>query len=202
MSAEKIVESTRTAAFSRGPDGAITSWNRGAEKLFALPAESALGRKCHKVMAGCDLFGNDYCCAECASWRMTESDRLVHPYRLTVKESGGRSMTLRVSILAVRSPEGTQLVHLLDVVFGAGVFAVVSDEYDEENDWGWPCSILTRRELQVLRHMAVGYSTDQIARQLLISSTSVRNYVSRCLQKLEAHSRVEAVAAARRLDLV
>lgn len=203
MSAEKIVESTRTPAFSCRADGEITAWNRGAEKLFANPADAVVGRKCYEVMAGRDVFGNDYCCAECPSWRMTESDRLVHPYRLTVQDDGGRSIALRVSVLAVRTPEEVGLVHLIESVFGSGVFAVVSDELDEdEQEWGGAGPPLTRRELQVLRHLAVGNSTEEIGRQLLISRATVRNHISRCLQKLEVHSRVEAVGVARRLDLV
>ena len=78
MSAEKVAN-TRTPAFSRAVDGVITVWNRRAEKLLAVPAESVVGRRCHEVMAGRDMFGNDYCCAECASWRMAASGRQVHP---------------------------------------------------------------------------------------------------------------------------
>ncbi|MEN8162954.1 MAG: LuxR C-terminal-related transcriptional regulator [Acidobacteriota bacterium] len=36
----------------------------------------------------------------------------------------------------------------------------------------------------------------------MTSPTTVRNHISRCLHKLDAHSRVEAVGVARRLDLV
>ncbi len=203
MSAEKIVDSSWNPAFSCGADGAITAWNRGAEKLLTKSKEEVVGRKCFAVMAGRDVFGNDYCCSGCASWRMTASNKLVRPYRLTVQDDGGRSITLRVSVLAVHNPKGPQLVHLIEAVFGTGVFAVVPDEPEEDDmDWGCAESSLTKRELQVLRHLAVGNSTDEIARQLLISRATVRNHISRCLQKLEVHSRVEAVGVARRLDLV
>ena len=39
-----IVESSDDAIFSRGPDGTITSWNKGAERLFGYPAEAVLGQ--------------------------------------------------------------------------------------------------------------------------------------------------------------
>lgn len=203
MSAEKIVDGSWTPAFSCAADGMITAWNPGAEKLLASSGEDTLGRKCYEVMAGSDAFGNDYCCAGCASWRMTAANKLVHPYRLTVQDRSGRSITLRVSVLAVHRPSGPQLVHLLEPVFGNGIFAVVNDDLDEgQPEWGCAQPSLTKRELQVLRHLAVGNSTDEIGRQLLISRATVRNHISRCLQKLEVHSRVEAVGVARRLDLV
>ena len=203
MSAENIVERTGTPAFSRGADGAITAWNRGVAELFGVPAESVVGRKCHEVMAGRDLFGNDYCCDTCASWRMVSSNRRVRPYRLTVSRVEGRPIELRVSILPTHGPNGPELLHLLESACGSGVVAVFSDELDEEEQVrGRAGSALTRRELQVLRYLAVGYGTDEIAWRLMISRATVRNHVSACLQKLDVHSRVEAVAAARRLDLV
>ncbi|MCK5379569.1 MAG: response regulator transcription factor, partial [Acidobacteria bacterium] len=48
----------------------------------------------------------------------------------------------------------------------------------------------------------IGYGTEEIADRLMISPNTVRSHISQCLQKLDAHSRVEAVGVARRLDLV
>jgi DNA-binding CsgD family transcriptional regulator len=203
MSAEKIVEHSWTPAFSCGADGVITAWNRGAEKLLATSGKTVVGRKCHEVMDGRDMFGNDYCCAGCASWRMTAANKLVHPYRLTVRDRSGRSLTLKVSVLAVHDSQGPQLVHLIEAVFGTGVFAVVGDDLDDESEeWGCASPALTRRELQVLRHLAIGNNTDEIGRQLMISRATVRSHISRCLQKLEVHSRLEAIGVARSLGLV
>ena len=53
----------------------------------------------------------------------------------------------------------------------------------------------TRRE--ILRMLAHGASTQQIAQELHLSRETVRNHVRGILQALDVHSRVEAVAAAR-----
>lgn len=203
MSAESIVESSWTPAFSRGIDGSITVWNQRAERLLAIPARSAVGKKCWKVMGGRDVYGNDYCCADCATWRMASSDRLVHPFRLSIREAGGWTLNLRVSILAVTSPDGPELIHLLHTAFDTGSMVDDSEEIDgDPQECGCAHTTLTRRELQVLRHLAAGNSTDEIASQLLICRATVRNHVSSCLQKLDVHSRVEALCVARRLNLV
>jgi hypothetical protein len=203
MSTRKIVQSTWTPAFSRGPDGTITAWNRGAEKLFSVSAEEVVGRQCHEVMAGRDVFGNDYCCAECASWKIAGSDRLVHPYQLSVKSVGGRTINLRVSVFAVNTRRGAELVHLLEAVVGTGVFAGLTDEIDgEELEWGNTGCNLTKRELQVLQHLAVGYDAQEISRQLLISDATVRNHISRCLEKLEIHSRADDLTGGEPLEVV
>ena len=53
---------------------------------------------------------------------------------------------------------------------------------------------LTDQELRILRLLAAGLSTATIARDLSISSTTVRNHVQRIIKKLHVHSRLAAVA--------
>ncbi|MGX5359233.1 response regulator transcription factor [Kocuria sp. KH4] len=61
---------------------------------------------------------------------------------------------------------------------------------------------LTQREMQVLRLMAQGHSVGQNARLLSITPNTCRGYVKTILAKLDAHSQLEAVAAAARLGLL
>lgn len=203
MLAEDIVLQTATAAFSRGPEGTITAWNPSAEELFAMPAAEVLGRRCCEVVAGCDVFGNDYCAESCACWRMALDDRPVRPYRLTSRDAFGRPVELRVSVFATEGRFGPELVHVMEPAVCRIVFATFPDRLENGESSVAPGSeALTRRELEVLRLLAVGWSTEGIAERLAISPITVRNHVSRCLQKLDAHSRLEAVSIARRLDLV
>lgn len=62
--------------------------------------------------------------------------------------------------------------------------------------------VLTRREMQILRLMAEGHSVGQNARLLSITPNTCRGYVKTILAKLDAHSQLEAVAAASRLGLL
>jgi DNA-binding NarL/FixJ family response regulator len=59
---------------------------------------------------------------------------------------------------------------------------------------------LTPRELDVLRFLADGASTDHVAAELLISKATVRSHVKSLLAKLGVHSRVEAVSLFLRHD--
>jgi PAS domain S-box-containing protein len=61
---------------------------------------------------------------------------------------------------------------------------------------------LTPRQNEVLRMLAHGQSTAQIAVALGISIETVRNHVRGILQALEVHSRVEAVSAAHEQGLL
>lgn len=62
--------------------------------------------------------------------------------------------------------------------------------------------MLTERELHVLRLLASGAATADIAASLFLSTHTVRNHVRSVLAKLGAHSRLEAVAIARRDGLL
>ena len=61
---------------------------------------------------------------------------------------------------------------------------------------------LTVREWEVLSLLDEGFNAAQIAEQLIISRNTARNYVQNVLTKLSAHSKLEAVAVARRTGLL
>jgi DNA-binding NarL/FixJ family response regulator len=52
---------------------------------------------------------------------------------------------------------------------------------------------LTERELEVLRLVAQGLNNREIGKQLFITENTVKNHVRNTLEKLQLHSRLEAV---------
>ena len=60
---------------------------------------------------------------------------------------------------------------------------------------------LTKREKEVLKFLALGMGTAAIARELAISTATVRNHSQRILAKLQVHSRLAAVARGYALGL-
>jgi DNA-binding NarL/FixJ family response regulator len=63
-------------------------------------------------------------------------------------------------------------------------------------------SDLTAREKEVLALLAAGHSTSQMVDELFVSVHTVRNHIRNILTKLQANSRLEAVAVATRLNLI
>jgi len=61
---------------------------------------------------------------------------------------------------------------------------------------------LTERELEVLRLVARGLNNREVAKQLFISENTVKNHVRNILEKLQLHSRMEAVMYAVREKLL
>jgi len=76
-----------------------------------------------------------------------------------------------------------------------------SDEKERKiTDDGY--NTLTPREQQVMRLLAEGHSTKQIAENLFISPKTVENHRSNIMSKLELHSTMELVRYAARLGLI
>jgi DNA-binding NarL/FixJ family response regulator len=65
-----------------------------------------------------------------------------------------------------------------------------------------PALRLTERELEVLRMVAKGLNNREVAKELFISENTVKNHVRNILEKLQLHSRMEAVMYAMREKLL
>jgi PAS domain S-box-containing protein len=64
-----------------------------------------------------------------------------------------------------------------------------------------PEARLTPRQLEILQLLADGKSTAEIAEELYLSKTTVRNHIANLLTNLGVHTRVQAIVAATRLGL-
>jgi PAS domain S-box-containing protein len=83
-----------------------------------------------------------------------------------------------------------------------GVFGLVTQQASAPPPSPEQQPHLTPRQIQILRVLAHGHSTRQIADELHLTVATVRNHVRRLLRALGAHSRLEAVAIARRDGLL
>jgi DNA-binding NarL/FixJ family response regulator len=61
---------------------------------------------------------------------------------------------------------------------------------------------LTGRQMEILELMAAGHSNQAIADELVLSLATVKSHVVNIMNRLGVSSRMEAVAAARRLGLL
>jgi two-component system response regulator DesR len=61
---------------------------------------------------------------------------------------------------------------------------------------------LTSRERDVLRMIAQGYGTVEVAARLYLSAGTVRNYLTTVVAKLNARNRVDAIRIAEESDWI
>jgi PAS domain S-box-containing protein len=103
-------------------------------------------------------------------------------HRLELRRRDGR----RIQVLVRSSP-----VHRDDIVVGALVMVFpLRTLHVCRIDRGQP---LTPRQEQVLRLLAEGHDTEQIAERLGVALETARNHIRALLSRLEVHSRLGAV---------
>jgi len=83
-----------------------------------------------------------------------------------------------------------------------GIFGVITRSPTRKHPPPVAPERLTPRQFEVLQLLARGATTDEISEVLHLSRETVRNHIQGVLRRLEAKTRIEAVAIARRDALV
>jgi DNA-binding CsgD family transcriptional regulator len=185
----------------------IVFWNRSAERLLGYSAEEVVGLSCAGVLHGTDVYGNRYCSESCAVTQMAVRSETVRHFDLQLHAKDRHMVTVDISILnlAVRPPDHFLLVHVMKPSAKAE-----ASERPAEEPVSPPRSPLvmvrespdararklTAREVEVIGMLAAGHTTPEIASRLHISTVTARNHIQNVLEKLEVHSKAEAVAFA------
>jgi DNA-binding CsgD family transcriptional regulator len=205
-----LLASGHPPAFASDSRDRIVFWNRGAAEIFGRRADEVLGRRCYEVVSGCDVFGNCFCYANCPINATLRSGRAPSGFEIVVAASGPDTL-LRVEVLRIPSVRADlfTLVHILEPVDRSGRVARALEQLGATVvDGRAACPAvgpfvpalapppLTGREQEVLRHMASGLQNKEIAQALALSVATVRNHVHNILEKLQVHSKLEAVSLA------
>ena len=98
----------------------------------------------------------------------------------------------------------TELTRALAIVAGGGTYldAALADAETEPMPAPSKVTPLTRREQEILGHLANGKTNDKVAQELGISPETVQSHVRNAMGKLDADTRTEAVATALRNSLI
>ncbi len=211
----ELVASTADAAFGTDEHGRIVIWNKAAERLLGFAASEALGKPCHELLCGRDVFGNRYCDEDCLPVKMVRRREAIRHFHLNLRRANAQVVAVEITIVVVPGPRPPQftMLHLVQPLAAAGVavaaepglragLPVVSPPPAAASAPESPARLLTGREVEVLRLLADGTGTEEIADSLFISITTVRNHVQNILRKLDVHSKLEAVSFALRHRLI
>jgi len=214
----RLLSSSADGVFAVDGKQRIVFWSEAAADLLNCPAGQALGRYCHEVVLGRDYEGHPFCRRNCPTMRAARRGCGVPNYDIACRRNGN-DVWLNVSIVPVprRRAGEPMAIHLVrDVskrrhaerLAQAAIDTVtrfMSEAPDAERERGpypAPDPSLTGREIEVLRLLADGLGTADLARRLRLSKATVRNHVQRLLAKLGTHSRLEAVLYGARLGLI
>ena len=182
----------RFGACAATSEGIVVFWNRRAEQIVGVAASQAIGRRYHDVI-------------DSAQDPSPEDDSQPSEHRTRLADASASA--------AIETDAGDMLtVHLFD---GPDTLGVTSRSLASSLD---PAAgpmrrraaspdasateRLTPREVQILRLVATGFSTEQIASDLSISVHTVRNHVRGLRRKLNAKTKLDAVVTALRRQLL
>jgi len=181
--------------------------NASAERLLGYTNEEAVGLSCAELFEGCDGNGNRYCSEVCPVNQMAVRHEAIRHFVLRLRAKDGRTVTAEVSVLHLIAPPPDPffLAHILrpqEISPAAppggrdGLDPPRSALTAARESPDLRARRLTPREVEILAMLAAGHATPTIAARLHISRLTARNHVQNVLDKLEVHSKSEAVAFA------
>ena len=180
-------EASAEAVLMADAKGEICFCNPAAAELLGRKRDRILGRPCWTVACLFTPSGAPFCSHHCPV-RRDSLLQIVPPRRRLVRETGGstRLVDLVTFLIPGAGPGPQPVLHLLESVVEAAQPPMLA--LDNLN-------VLSPREQEILRLLAIGCSTRAVAEALFISTATVRNHVQRILKKLGVHSRLEAALA-------
>lgn len=213
---------TADGAFLVDENGKIVFWNKAAERMLGFAAEEVIGRPCHDVFRGETLGGHLLCSPSCPIGSRLVRGRAVRNFDMQTRTKRGRLIWLNVSSLPVPSRKKGRFLaaHLFRDITKQAKVRRLADKLHvalcvperaaahesatartirppHEATAEIPPSLpLSERERDVLRLLAGGEDTKRIADHLCISPATVRNHIQHILEKLGAHTRLQALAIA------
>jgi DNA-binding CsgD family transcriptional regulator len=140
------------------------------------------------VLGGRDERGNIVCHPGCSTARLAREGWPVCCQGLLIKARGG---TRRVDIATIAVDEGDRPLFL----------HVMVPRREPASPPAVPVA-LTGRQRQVLALLADGVPAKVIAARLGLAEATVRNHIRAVLVALGTHSQLEAIAKARRMQLI
>ncbi|NWJ41986.1 MAG: PAS domain-containing protein [Geothrix sp.] len=208
-----LLEGSPDPVFVTDSHNRLVAWNRSAERLLGYGPEEALGMSCSALMGGCDGSGNRYCSEHCPLVDMAGRGDVVRHFDLRLRPRSGPPLCVDVNILQLTAPPPHHfyLVHILKPS-DRELRPQAAREEPETPPRAAVLSArespdvrarkLTQREVEILGLVAAGRTSAEIASLLHISTLTVRNHTQNILDKLEVHSKAEAVAFAFQKHLV
>ena len=195
---DQALERAGDGAFVITGDGRIVLWNRMAEKILGYSAREALGRACCELFVGRDDSGNRLCYKGCHVMTLVKMGDTVQNFDMQTRSKAGRPLWLNVSIIVTPNGSGGPLtIHLFrDVTATKDLLNMIGERSSEPPAAEPATGDLTRREIEILKLVAAGETTKDMAERLHVSTATVRNHVQNIMGKLGVHSRLQAVAYA------
>jgi len=90
------------ARFVNDEQGRLVSWNKVAERLLGYHGADVIGRSCHEVVCGRDIFGNRFCLPGCSRVATAHHGRPLHDFIMDMRTARGKLLRAELSVRSRR----------------------------------------------------------------------------------------------------
>ncbi len=210
---------THDGVFAVDSSQRIVYWSDSARRILGYRSEEVVGRLCYETVPGRDSRNYRFCRRDCPVMVNARRGRSTPDYDVLCSLPDGREQWVNVTIVLPKGGRNSfQVLHIFRDVgrrrrieeyarkTTAALHSILHESRGvtpEDGDIApTPLPKLSRRELQVLRLLASGMTTVQIADALAVRPVTARNHVTRLLSKLEVENRLQAVVYASQRRLI
>lgn len=211
---------TADGVFGVDAEQKIVYWSPSAQEILGFKPEEVLGRPCYEVIGGRDARNYKFCRKNCPVTVNSKRGRSTPSYDILVLDSDKDPTWINASIVlhgkGSSNGTGPVLLHFFRDVTGRRKteeraqktlaslrqFLANEDGAADEGPSAPPPPRLTPREQEVLRLLASGLTTEQVAESLGVSPLTARNHITNLLAKLGVANRLQAVLYASSYHLV
>lgn len=211
-----MLEQTADAAYAVDIDGTIRSWNAAATRLFGYAADEVVDRDIDEVLDARDALGTPALAGglEAATRHWDGATGGIPNFDLEVRTRSGDRLWINVSTIVFDNRRTSRRLFIRlarDISQRRREDALAKRMLEaarnlvslsEESSDHAPVELLSEQERRILELLADGANAAAIARTLSISPQTLRNHLHHINRKLRTHSRLEAVAHARRRGLI
>jgi len=203
------LESAADGAFVVDEQLEIVYANRAAKKILGTRLHEEMPVRCYQILQGRDDHDRLICRENCEIAKKLLTGGRVSNFDLQVETQPEESRWINMSVFRYADPQDDKpyVFHLFrditqkkkevrlveKLVEVARNYHRTPSEIVPSQQSGQRHESLTRRERQVLSLLAQGKSTSEIGQELTISVNTARNHIQNILEKLEVHTRLEAV---------
>lgn len=209
-----LLAGTADAAFAVNTSGQISAWNEAAAELFGISEAETMRVRCYELLQCSDEDGM-ICSEHCVVRDAAQANCPVASLDVRVKTKAGW-LWCNVSILIAGEPlsGSRQAIHIvrsietrkrLEQALNEVVRLHVNNSSNGKPSIYQAANVnvsLTRREIEVLKSLAKGHTTQAIANQFHISSATVKNHIKHILTKFDVHTRLEAIRHAESVGVI
>lgn len=213
-----LLSRTAEGALVTNGDCQVRYWNPAAERILGFSSQEVLGKPCNEVLRGKTLHGQPWCTPLCTVAQRLREGKGVRNFDIQTTTKSGQVVWLNVSSIPLPSGKKgryvivhlfheikamekiRQLTELLYRMVGGQTAPITIDNGEGRPSMNRAERLqslsLTAREQEILYGLAEGLTTKALADRLCISYATARNHIQHILEKLGAHSRLEALAMA------